>query len=137
MSRAGRKRKALARRHPNGKIKPEREKPPVLPHRVGFSPMEMKASTAHGRYCLMGLITNEQHRAGELFIVERARYRAAMMSPDPLRRAGSSQPYDADDADVVASFEALRQLLGRHEVDVEWVLMLDGMLTDLTSYREG
>ena len=137
MSRAGRKRKAMAQRHPNGKIRQVKEPPPVLPHRVGFSPMEMKASTVHGRYCLKGLITDQQHRAGELFIIERNRYRAAMMSPDTLRRAGSAQPPEMDDAEVIASFETLRDLLGRHVVDLEWILTMDVMLTDLTSYREG
>ena len=137
MSRAGRKRKAMLKRHPNGKVKLVRERPPVLPHRAGFSPMEQKAATAHGRYCLKGLITEQQHRAGELFIVERTRYRAAMMSPDTLRRPSSSTPPNMDEAHALQSFEVLQRLLGRHLVDLEWILLLDGMLTDLSSYREG
>ena len=137
MSRAGRKRRATARRYPSGKIKPVKEKPPVLPHRVGFSPMEMKASTVHGRYALRGVITEQQHRAGELYLIHRNRYRAAMMSPDTLRNAGTNVQPNVDDAAVIVSFNAVLAALKRLVVDVEWVVFLDGTALDLNRYRTG
>lgn len=69
--------------------------------------------------------------------MHRNRYRAAMMSPDTLRRPSTSQLMDLDDADAIENYHAIQRLLGRHLCDVEFVLMLDGMLVDLTSYRAG
>ena len=70
MSRRGRKRHSLAPRQPNGRVQPPREMTPreiaqAMPHRrsLGDKADDQKASYAHGRLELRGVITEEQGRA--------------------------------------------------------------------------
>jgi pyruvate dehydrogenase complex dehydrogenase (E1) component len=44
---------------------------------------------------------------------------------------------DENDVKIIAEFEAARSALGRLVVDVEWVVVQDAMLADLTAYRAG
>ena len=134
--RAGRKRDSSADRYPCGKRR--RKPPPIQPHRVGFGSNPL-AETTHGRYLLAGAISPAQHLAGSFFGRSRLRYRAAMGSPDSLRSRSEGHPAGdcEDDARHIAEFEAARARLGRLTVDVEWVIVQDAQLADLTAYRAG
>jgi hypothetical protein len=139
MSWTGRKRGA-GDRFPSGKLKPRKPpKPPEQPHRKGYGSHPL-AETVHGRYLLDGLITPQQHTAGELFRQARVRYQIAIGSPASLRNRSEGYPDnlgERDDARDIADFEAARTALGRLTVDVEWVCCQDAMLSDLTAYRAG
>ena len=138
--RAGRKRNATADRYPCGKPRPRKQPPPPdQPHRKGYGSNPL-AETQHGRYYLDGAINAPQHLAGVYFGRSRLRYRSATGAPDSLRsRSEGYLAKDEPEADAryIAEYENVRGVLGRLVVDVEWVIVLDAMLADLTDYRKG
>ena len=137
--RAGRKRNATADRYPCGKPRRRKPPPPDQPHRRGYGSNPL-AETSHGRYFLDGTINDRQHLAGTFYGRSRLRYRAAIGSPDSLRsRFEGRCPEDTldDDARYIAEYQAARTILGRLTVDVEWVVVQNAQLADLTNYRKG
>lgn len=138
MSWTGRKR-SLGERHPSGRLKARKSKPlPDQPHRKGFGNHPI-AETVHGRYHLGGHINGPQYVAGSLFLRARLRYQAAMGSPHgPCSPSeGHSLEFEPDDAHDIKTYEVTRQALGRLTVDLEWVLVQDAQIADLTAYRQG
>jgi hypothetical protein len=139
MSWSGRKR-AFGDRHPCGKLKRRKlPPPPVPPHRRGYGSNPL-AETQHGRYLLDGAITASQHVAGSYYGRSRLRYRAVMGAPSDLRSRFEGYTGESDperDAKVIAEFETARHALGCLVVDVEWVVVQDAVLADLTAYRQG
>jgi hypothetical protein len=146
MSWRGRKR-TLGERYPGGKLKRSRKpKPdPPQPHRRGYGSNPL-AETQHGRYFLDGAINGSQHTAGQFYGRSRLCYRAAIGAPDGLRSHALTRTSvhdshldgsDENDVKIIAEFEAARSALGRLVVDVEWVVVQDAMLADLTAYRAG
>ena len=138
MSWTGRKR-TQGDRHPSGKLKRHKPAtPPDQPHRKGYGSNPL-AETQHGRYFLDGAINDRQYLAGTFFGRSRLRYRAAIGSPNSLRSRSEGPPVQPtwDDADAVAAYLAAREALGRLTVDLEWVIVQDVQLADLTCYRAG
>ena len=136
--RAGRKRDSNRERYACGKPKPKKITYPDQPHRRGYGSNPL-AETTHGRYLLDGTITPPQHAAGAWYGRSRLRYRAAIGSPDSLRSRSEARGEKAtdDDARHIAEYQTARAILGRLTVDVEWIVIQNGMLADLTSYRKG
>lgn len=138
MSSTGRKR-SLGERYPSGDRKLRKSKPPPpQPHRKSYGNHPL-AETVHGRYHLGGHINGPQYVAGSLFLRARLRYQAAMGSPSGLcsPSEGHVLEFEPDDASDIAVYEATRQALGRLTVDLEWVLVQDAQVADLTAYRQG
>ena len=140
MSWTGRKR-GNGERYPSGDLKrPRKPKPiPPQPHRKGYGSNPL-AETQHGRYYLDGAINGSQHLAGSFYGRSRLRYRAAMGAPSDLRSPSEGRgekATDEDDVRVIAEYHAARDRLGRLTTDVEWVVIQNAMLADLTDYRKG
>ena len=139
MSWTGRKR-GQGERYPSGDLKRRKPKAePPQPHRKGYGTHPL-AETQHGRYFLDGAINDRQHVAGTYFGRSRLRYRAAIGSPDSLRSRSETRgekATDDDDARYIAEHLAVRHTLGRLTVDIEWVIVQDAQLADLTDYRKG
>ena len=139
MSWTGRKR-SPGDRFPGGKLKPRKSpQPPDQPHRKGLGSNPL-AETVHGRYYLTGAISGPQHLAGTYFGRTRLRYRISIGAPDSLRsRSDARGTRDDPEADIraVDEYEAVRVALGRLIVDIEWVIVMDALLADLTAYRKG
>ena len=139
MTRAGRKRNATAERYPCGKPRPRKQPPhPDQPHRKGYGSNPL-AETQHGRYYLDGAINAPQHLAGTYYGRSRLRYRAAMGSPHGLasRSEGHASEFEPDDAKDIAEYRAIRTILGHLITDLDWIIVQDAMLADLTGYRKG
>jgi hypothetical protein len=138
MSWTGRKR-SPGDRFPSGKLKP---KPPPLPgdqpHRKGFGSNPL-AETVHGRYYLTGAISEPQHLAGTFYGRTRLKYRIAIGAPDSLRSRSDARVTrdDTDDADIIRFYIMVRSALGHLITDIDWVIIQDAMLADLTAYRQG
>jgi len=138
MSWTGRKR-SPGDRYPSGDRRlPKPPKPPDQPHRKGFGSNPL-AETVHGRYYLTKAISEPQHLAGTYYGRSRLRYRAAIGSPDSLRSRSEGQPIPTGEYDGVeiAHFNGVILALGKLRVDVDWVIVQDAMLADLTNYRRG
>ena len=139
MSWTGRKR-TLGERTPGGKLKRRKPPaPPVQPHRKGYGANPL-AETSHGRYLLDGAITASQHVAGSFYGRSRLQYRVAMNAPSDLRsrfEGHVTEPDPERDAKIIAEFETARSALGRLVTDVEWVIVQDAALADLSDYRKG
>ena len=139
MSWTGRKRSS-GERTPSGKLKRRKPPaPPAQPHRKGYGSNPL-AETTHGRYLLDGAISASQHVAGSFYGRSRLQYRVAIGSPSDLRSRSEGHATEPDperDAKIIAEFEAARAALGRFVTDVEWVLVQDAALVDLSDYREG
>lgn len=137
----GRPRDVFALRYPSGRLH-RRHKPPPRqhqPHRIEFGDNPL-AATTHGRYLLRHQITAREHAAGEKYLRERLRYRAAIGAPDSLRSRFEGHyrdPDDQADQEIIQKHEQTRRLLGRLVHDVDWVVMLDAAFSDLTDYRAG
>jgi hypothetical protein len=134
----GRKRE-LADRYPCGKLRPRRKlAEPEQPHRRGYGTNPL-AETVHGRYFMDGQITKPQYTAGTIYARARLMYRAALGIADGLSRGncGAKERDDVRDAKAVAEFNRIREAMGRHAVDVEWVVGADSQLVDLDGYRRG
>ena len=138
MSWTGRKR-GQGERYPSGDIKRRKPKAePPQPHRRGYGTHPL-AETQHGRYFLDGAINDRQHVAGTYFGRSRLRYRAAIGSPDSLRSRseGHASEFEPDDAKDIADYRAIRTILGHLITDLDWIIVQDAMLADLTGYRKG
>lgn len=138
MSWTGRKR-SQGERYSSGKLKSRKPATsPPQPHRKGFGSNPI-AETVHGRYHLGGHINGPQYVAGSLFLRARLRYQAAIGSPHGPRSPseGHAMQLEPDDAKDIAVYEAARTAMGRFTTDVEWVLVQDAQLADLTAYRKG
>jgi hypothetical protein len=143
MSWTGRKRGNGERKLSGDLKRPRKPKPiPPQPHRKGYGSNPL-AETQHGRYFLDGAINGPQHLAGSFYGRSRLRYRAAIGSPDSLRSRfegrGEKATDDDPDGDIrcINEYLAARSILGRLTTDVEWVVIQNAMLADLTDYREG
>ena len=138
MSWTGRKR-TTGDRYPGGKLKPRKPPPPPdQPHRKGFGSNPL-AETVHGKYYLTGAISGPQHLAGTFYGRTRLKYRIAIGAPDSLRsRSGQvSERDDTGDAEIIRHFLDIKNRLGHLITDLEWVIVQDAMLADLTTYRKG
>jgi hypothetical protein len=136
----GRKRHS-SERWPGGKLKPRPKPAPVPPHRRGYG-SDPRAATQHGRYFLDGLINGQEWAVGEIHLVARMKYRAAMAAPGALRsrfeRPIPRAPHDADDdADIIRRYEYTRKALGKLVTYVDCVLYQDSCTTNVAGYRAG
>jgi hypothetical protein len=137
--RAGRKRDSNRERYACGKPKPKKITYPDQPHRKGYGSNPL-AETTHGRYLLDKAISPAQHAAGAWYGRSRLRYRAAIGSPDSLRSRSEGRCKEDtgdDDARHIAEYQTARAILGRLTTDVEFVVVQDAQLADLTNYRKG
>ena len=62
-----------------------------------------------------------------------------MGSPHGLasRSEGHASEFEPDDAKDIAEYRAIRTILGHLVTDIDWIIVQDAMLADLTGYRKG
>jgi hypothetical protein len=88
--------------------------------------------------CSISAITASQHVAGSYYGRSRLRYRAAFGLLTAF--VGVLKPIGEGNRDkppISPSSRRRGQRLGRLVTDVEWVIVRDAMLADLTAYRQG